>query len=165
MEAPKVCTRAPAVSETAQCFRAGLVFEAPRRWGRIQQGEMLGKGRASLRDKSVQPAPAGRRIQIDLRFAPGLSPGWKRTHGADSRGRHRSVERGVPRVPPRPRPRARAGRNHAAAPPGEGQIEYKGMVFLPKLVENNVFERGVKQSNIKLYVRIFFITDRTLSAR
>ena len=37
------------------------------------------------------------------------------------------------------------------------------MLFLPKQVKNNVFERGVKQSNIKLYVRKIFITDRSES--
>ena len=44
---------------------------------------------------------------------------------------------------------------------GEGQIEYKGILFLPKKVKNNVFERGVVQNNIKLYVRKVFVSDNS----
>ena len=44
---------------------------------------------------------------------------------------------------------------------GEGQIEYKGVIYLPKNVKNNVFERGVKQNNIKLYVRKIFVSDNS----
>tara|TARA_Y100000389_G_scaffold128022_2_gene125378 strand:+ start:4550 stop:6766 length:2217 start_codon:yes stop_codon:yes gene_type:complete len=42
---------------------------------------------------------------------------------------------------------------------GEGQIDYKGILYLPKKIKNNVFERGVKQTNIKLYVKKVFVTD------
>jgi molecular chaperone HtpG len=44
---------------------------------------------------------------------------------------------------------------------GEGQIEYKGILYLPKKIKNNVFERGVKQNNIKLYVRKVFVSDNS----
>ena len=44
---------------------------------------------------------------------------------------------------------------------GEGQIEYKGILYLPKKIKNNVFERGVKQNNIKLYVRKIFVSDNS----
>lgn len=44
---------------------------------------------------------------------------------------------------------------------GEGQIEYKGILYLPKKIRNNVFERGVKQNNIKLYVRKVFVSDNS----
>jgi molecular chaperone HtpG len=44
---------------------------------------------------------------------------------------------------------------------GEGQIEYKGILYLPKKITNNVFERGVKQNNIKLYVRKIFVSDNS----
>jgi molecular chaperone HtpG len=44
---------------------------------------------------------------------------------------------------------------------GEGQIEYKGILYLPKKIKNNIFERGVKQNNIKLYVRKVFVTDNS----
>lgn len=42
---------------------------------------------------------------------------------------------------------------------GEGQVDYKGILYLPKKIRNNVFERGVKQTNIKLYVKKVFVTD------
>lgn len=42
---------------------------------------------------------------------------------------------------------------------GEGQVDYKGILYLPKKIRNNVFERGVKQNNIKLYVKKVFVTD------
>ena len=45
---------------------------------------------------------------------------------------------------------------------GEGQIEYKGILYLPKKIKNNVFERGVKQNNIKLYVRKVFVSDNSV---
>jgi molecular chaperone HtpG len=45
---------------------------------------------------------------------------------------------------------------------GEGQIEYKGILYLPKKISNNVFERGVKQNNIKLYVRKIFVSDNSV---
>jgi len=44
---------------------------------------------------------------------------------------------------------------------GEGQIEYKGILYLPKKIKNNVFERGVTQNNIKLYVRKVFVSDNS----
>ena len=44
---------------------------------------------------------------------------------------------------------------------GEGQIEYKGIMYLPKKIKNNVFERGVTQNNIKLYVRKVFVSDNS----
>lgn len=44
---------------------------------------------------------------------------------------------------------------------GEGQVEYKGILYLPKKVHNNVFERGVKQNNIKLFVRKIFVSDNS----
>lgn len=44
---------------------------------------------------------------------------------------------------------------------GEGQVEYKGVLYLPKKVHNNVFERGVKQNNIKLFVRKIFVSDNS----
>ena len=44
---------------------------------------------------------------------------------------------------------------------GEGQIQYNGMLFLPKKLTNNVFERGVRQNNIKLYVRKIFVSDNS----
>jgi molecular chaperone HtpG len=46
---------------------------------------------------------------------------------------------------------------------GEGQVEYKGILYLPKKIKNNVFERGVKQNNIKLYVKKVFVTDDSQS--
>jgi len=44
---------------------------------------------------------------------------------------------------------------------GEGQVEYKGVLFLPKKTKSNIFERGVKQNNIKIYVRKIFVSDNS----
>lgn len=44
---------------------------------------------------------------------------------------------------------------------GEGQVQYNGLLFLPKKLTNNVFERGVRQNNIKLYVRKIFVSDNS----
>lgn len=44
---------------------------------------------------------------------------------------------------------------------GEGQVEYKGILFLPKKTKTNIFERGVKQNNIKIYVRKIFVSDNS----
>ena len=42
---------------------------------------------------------------------------------------------------------------------GEGSVEYSGILYLPRTLVNNVFERQVKQKNIKLYVKNVFVTD------
>lgn len=44
---------------------------------------------------------------------------------------------------------------------GEGSVEYSGILYLPKTLINNIFERQVKQKNIKLYVKNVFVTDNS----
>ena len=41
----------------------------------------------------------------------------------------------------------------------EGQVEFKGLIYIPKRAQNDLFDNSVKKSQIKLYVKKIFITD------
>ena len=42
---------------------------------------------------------------------------------------------------------------------GEGNVEYSGIIYIPRTLVSNVFERQVKQKNVRLYVKNVFVTD------